>query len=236
LRPLLGRTLRLDALDVAGARLDLPHSDEPFELPTWPDVLPQVEPPLALQADTIRIDDFSVVQEGEPLIAIRSARAGLHAAPGAARRAPALDSDRGQFTLHGDYVPREDYRSDLVGTAVLPAQAGRTAPRLGLVAKGDLSRMDVAVAGRLPAPTQATLTLRGDPSTSSGGTKDAPRWQVRARATRSTSACSPAPHPANRWRFNIDASGTGGNADCARHVQAGPAFRRCSAPSSNPRS
>ncbi|MEG3049991.1 MAG: hypothetical protein RR792_07385, partial [Thermomonas sp.] len=32
LRPLLGRTLRLDALDVRGAVLDLPRSDTPFEM------------------------------------------------------------------------------------------------------------------------------------------------------------------------------------------------------------
>ncbi|WP_374609075.1 translocation/assembly module TamB domain-containing protein [Thermomonas sp.] len=214
LRPLLGRTLRLDALDVTGARLDLPHSDEPFELPTWPDVLPQIEPPLALQADTIRIDDFTVVQEGEPLIAIRSARAGLHAASGRLHvERLRMDSDRGRFTLHGDYVPREDYRSDLIGTAVLPAQAGRTAPRLGLVAKGDLSRMDVAVAGRLPAPTQVTLTLRGDPSTSSGGTKDAPRWQVRAKSEALDIGLLTGAESGEPMALELDASGTGGNAD-----------------------
>ena len=33
LRPLLGRRLRLDALQVSGATLDVPESDEPFELP-----------------------------------------------------------------------------------------------------------------------------------------------------------------------------------------------------------
>ena len=71
LRPLLGRTLRLDALAVRGATLDLPRSDAPFELPTWPDVLPQIELPLALEADTIRIDDLKVGQEGESLIAIQ---------------------------------------------------------------------------------------------------------------------------------------------------------------------
>lgn len=206
LRPLLGRTLRLDALDVRGATLDLPRSDEPFELPTWPDVLPRIEPPLAVQADTIRIDDFTVVQEGEPLIAIRSARTGLHAASGRLHvERLRMDSDRGQFTLHGDYEPRKDFRSDLIGTAVLPAQAGRTAPRLGLVAKGDLSRMDVAVAGRLPAPTQATLTLRGD--------KDAPRWQVRAKSDALDIGLLTGGEPGESMALNVDASGTGGNAN-----------------------
>ncbi|HLT44740.1 MAG TPA: translocation/assembly module TamB, partial [Luteimonas sp.] len=48
--PLLGRRLRLDALQVEQATLDLPVSEEPFELPRWPDSLPQIAPPLALEA------------------------------------------------------------------------------------------------------------------------------------------------------------------------------------------
>ena len=106
LRPLLGRTLRLDALDVRGAVLDLPRSDTPFELPTWPDVLPQIEPPLALQADSIRIDGLRVVQEGESVIDVRSARGGLHAASGRLHvERLRVDSNRGQFAVHGDYEP-----------------------------------------------------------------------------------------------------------------------------------
>ena len=65
-----------------GAVLDLPRSDTPFELPTWPDVLPQIEPPLALQADSIRIDRLREVQEDESVVDVRSARGGLHAASG----------------------------------------------------------------------------------------------------------------------------------------------------------
>ena len=122
IRPLLGRRLRLDALDVAGATLDLPRSDKPFELPTWPDVLPDIAPPLALQADTIRIDGLKVAQEGEPLVDIRSARGGLDAGTGVLHvERLRVDSDRGLFTLHGDYQPRRDYYSDFTGTAVLPA-------------------------------------------------------------------------------------------------------------------
>jgi len=48
IRPLLGRRLRLDALDIEHATLDLADSNEPFELPRWPDVLPQINPPLFL--------------------------------------------------------------------------------------------------------------------------------------------------------------------------------------------
>ena len=205
LRPLLGRTLRLDALAIEGARLDLPRNDTPFELPTWPDVLPQIAPPLALEADHVRIDRLQVLQEGKPMVAIRSARAGLRAGPGRLQVANLdVDSDRGRFAAHGDYLPREDYRTDLVATAVLPAPAGRTAPRLGLVAKGDLSRMDVAIAGRLPAPTRATLTLRGD--------KDAPRWRLRAASEAVDPGLLTGGEPATPIAFDLVADGNGGRA------------------------
>jgi translocation and assembly module TamB len=174
IRPLFGRRLRLDALDVRNATLELPQSDKPFELPRWPESLPQIAPPLALQADTIRIDGLRVTQQGQPMIEIRSARGGLDASAGELHvEHLRVDSDRGRFTAHGDYVPRDDYRTDLVATAVLPAPAGRTSPRLGLVARGDLSRMDVAVSGNVPATVRATLTLRG---------KDRPGWQLRANS------------------------------------------------------
>src|SRR5690606_4285031 len=45
LRPLLGKRLRLDALVVQGATLSLPRSDTPFELPRWPESLPDIAPP-----------------------------------------------------------------------------------------------------------------------------------------------------------------------------------------------
>jgi translocation and assembly module TamB len=79
IRPLFGKRLRLDALDVRGATLDLPQSDKPFELPRWPESLPQIAPPLSLQGDKIRIDGLRVSQHGQPVIDIRSARGGLDA-------------------------------------------------------------------------------------------------------------------------------------------------------------
>jgi translocation and assembly module TamB len=175
LRPLLGRRLRLDALVVRDAALDLPRSDTPFELPRWPESLPDIAPPLALQADDIRIDRFAVTRESGPLVVVRSARGGLDASQGRLHvEHLAVDSDRGRFALHGDYAPGDGYRSDLVATAVLPAPAGRTAPRLGLVARGDLSHLVVALAGNAPAPVDATLVLDDD----TGGER--PRWALRA--------------------------------------------------------
>jgi translocation and assembly module TamB len=175
LRPLLGRRLRLDALEVTGATLNLPRSDTPFKLPRWPDVLPMIEPPLDLHVNAIVINDFSVVQEGVPMIAISRARGGLDVQSGKLHvEHLRVDSDRGRFSVHGDYAPRDNFRSDLTVSAVLPAADGRTPARLGLVARGDLSRIDVAIGGNAPEPLHATLTLRG---------KDAPRWQLRADST-----------------------------------------------------
>ena len=223
IRPLLGRTLRLDALDVTGATLDLPRSDTPFKLPRWPEVLPQIEPPLNLQADTIRIDGFRVLQDGEPAIDIRRARGGLDARSGRLHvERLAVDSDRGRFTLHGDYAPRRNFRSDLTATAVLPAPTGRTAPRLGLVARGDLSRMVVAVAGRTPGPLRATLMLHGD--------ADAPRWQLHAHGEALDLGLLAGSDPGVPLRFKFDASGTGGDARLQGILQHGD-FRLAVLPS-----
>lgn len=172
LRPLLGRKLRLDRLELQGAALTLAGSDEPFELPRWPDVMPDIAMPLAIQADRIAIDGFRVSQGGEPVIDVRRARGGLEIATGVVHAEQLLiESDRGRFTLHGDYVPRADYRADLVATAVLPAPPGTMPASFGLAARGDLARMDVAVAGRAPSPLRAALVLRG---------QDAPDWRFDA--------------------------------------------------------
>ncbi|KAB8198485.1 translocation/assembly module TamB, partial [Lysobacter maris] len=174
IQPLIGRTLRLDALQLERATLELPQSDEPFELPQWPELLPEIEPPLALEADDVRIDGLMVTRAGEALIEVRRLRGGLRARPGALSvERLEVDSDRGRFGVHGDYLPRDDYRTDLVATAVLPAPAGRTPPRIGVVAHGDLAKMDVGIAGAVPGPLRATLTLQG---------RDTPRWRLHADA------------------------------------------------------
>lgn len=208
LRPLLGRKLRVDALQVDNATLSIAKSDEPFELPRWPEVLPQIEPPLALQADDVRIDGFKLSQGGEHLIDVRHLRAGLDAQSGKLHVEKLdADTDRGHFTLHGDYEPRNDFKTDLLATAVLPSAPGRTPPRLGLVARGDLSRMDVAVAGAAPGPVRVTLTLRG---------KDDPNWKLHARSDAldigllTSPQATPSETP---MALRFDAAGVGGNAD-----------------------
>jgi translocation and assembly module TamB len=215
IRPLLGRRLRLDALELRDATLDLPRSDTPFELPRWPESLPEIAPPLALQADTIRVDGLRVTRDSQPLVDIRSARGGLAVAAGRLHvERLVVDSDRGRFSAHGDYAPRDRYRSDLVATAVLPAPAGRSAPRLGLVVRGDLSQLRVALAGNAPAPLRASLTLHD----ASAG--DAPRWSLRARSDAlDPGLLAGSGRPGTPIRFDLRADGSGGDARLQGHVE-----------------
>jgi translocation and assembly module TamB len=180
LRPLLDRTLRLESLAVADAALILPEDDVPFELPRWPQSLPRIAPPLALQAEAIRIERLRVLRrEGAgtvPLLRIASAGGGIEAEDGALRiRDLSADTDRGRFALRGEYVPRARYRTDLTATAVFPASSGYTPARLGLIARGDLSALDLALGGSAPGPVRAHLRMQG---------KREPRWTLSARGER----------------------------------------------------
>ncbi|QSX79232.1 translocation/assembly module TamB domain-containing protein [Lysobacter solisilvae] len=214
LRPLLGRRLRLDGLEVAGATLEVPESDEPFELPRWPESLPDIRPPLALQADDVRVDGLRITSERVPVINITTLRGGIDAQAGLLHvEHLGAVTDRGVFALHGDYAPRDDFRMDLVATAVLPAPAGHTQPRLGLVARGDLASLRVALGGRVPAPLRADIALAGG---------ERPRWTLNA----DTSALDldlllrgkPGPTP---WSGRVRAQGVGGVASLQGEVARG---------------
>ncbi len=174
IRPLLGRKLRLDALRLSDAVLELgPSEDTPFELPRWPDVLPAIELPLALQADRLEVDGLRILQQDAPAIAISRIRGGIEAANGEFRaRAIAVDSNLGDFHIDGHYLPGRDYRTDLTVRARLPARPGQRPASLGLVARGDLAHMEVALAGHAPAPLQARLVLDG---------RSDPVWQASVR-------------------------------------------------------
>jgi translocation and assembly module TamB len=221
IRPLLGRLLRLDTMIVEDATLDLPKTDSPFELPTWPEVLPDITPPIGLQADAIQVDGLRISQQGEPVIDIRSVRGGLDARKQQLHlEHVVVDSDRGRFTAHGDYVPRDDYRMDLSATAVIPVAGHRASPlqraplRLGLVARGDLQRMEIGIGGALPGPVRASLLLRG---------KDRPAWQLRAQADGlDTALIAGADEPtATPIALQLRADGVGGSATVQGRFEQG---------------
>lgn len=219
LRPLLGRKLQLDAVQVSNASLNLGKSEEPFTLPSWPESLPQINVPLAIQADKIDVENLRITQLQQPMIVLHKVQGGLEVATGELRtRNLVVDTDMGDFRLHGDYVPNDDYRADLTATAVLPAARGRTPASLGLVARGDLDKMEVAIAGRAPAPLQASLVFTG---------RDDPTWAFKAVTDAlDTSLLMPATNgeyaaPATPIALNLQASGKGGNADLQGSVKQG---------------
>ncbi|MDC6695322.1 hypothetical protein, partial [Leclercia adecarboxylata] len=84
-----------------------------------------------------------------------------------------VDSDMGDFRVDGRYLPRSDYDTDITIGALMPAPRGRTPARLGLVARGDLGHMEVAIAGNAPAPLQASLVFDG---------RTDPVWKLTARS------------------------------------------------------
>jgi translocation and assembly module TamB len=117
-RPLLSRTLRLDALRVRGAVLSIPRDKEPFRLPEWPGSLPAIAPPIALRADHVEVDRLRVDYAGTPVLAVARLRTGLDVSAGALHvERLVMEADRGRFTLHGDYRPRDDFRTDLRAAA-----------------------------------------------------------------------------------------------------------------------
>ena len=215
IRPLLGRKLQLDALQIKNATLNLAKSDEPFEMPSWPGSLPQIEMPLAIQADTIIIDGFRITQAQQPLVDITKLRGGLEIANGEFRaRQLKIDSDLGDFRVDGHYLPGNDYTTDITIGAALPAPRGRTPARLGLVARGDLARMEIAVAGHAPAPLHASLVFEG---------RDEPVWKASARSKELdlvllVPGMDPATLPLS---LDFSASGKGGQAKLQGRIQQG---------------
>lgn len=213
--PLLTRTLRLESLVLADVQLDLPRDDTRFKLPKWPDVLPRLDLPLTVQADAIAMDRFAIAQEGERQITLNTVRGGVRVAPGALHiEHLRVDTDRGQFTVHGDYLPRDNYRSDLQASAVLPAPAGHRAPQLRLQANGDLSALAVTLEGHAPAPMQARLNLQGPAS--------ALRWQLQANsAALDVLSLAGRKQTSTPLALQLTAAGVGGSATMHGRLQQG---------------
>ena len=214
LRPLLGRRLRLDALQLTHATLDIPKSDEPFKLPTWPELLPQIEMPLAIQADALTIDGLRITQSTQPLIDISSARGGIDVGDGYFKAQKlAIDSDRGRIDIHGGYEPRDRYSTNLVATLVAPpASLGRTPARLGLVARGNRQRMDIGVAGNAPAPVRIALGVRGEEN---------PNWSFSGKTEALDLALLGVVEESMPLAFDLKANGAGGAADLQGRIVQG---------------
>lgn len=215
IQPLLGRRLRLDAMRVADATLDIPRSTKPFELPRWPESLPSIKPPLSIRADQVVIDGLKVSQAGAPLIDISRVRGGLDAQEDYLKLTDVtVDSDRGRFTAHGEYAPRDNYRTDFTASALMPAPLGATRPAIGMRALGNLNQLNVAVSGNAPAPTRALLTVSGDSAN--------PTWRLSANSQGLDPALLQGLNSTSeQLTFNVSARGTGGKADIDATLQRG---------------
>ena len=174
LRPIASGRLQLDALSIAHGKLQLPETTEPFKLPDWPGSLPLIAIPLPVRVDALRVDDLRVDYGDMHVLHVDTLLGGLVAERGLLRvRDLRIGSDRGRFTLHGSYIPREDYRTALTASAYLAAAPDGTRAQAGLVVRGNLSHMEVALAGNAPGPLLAHLSLSG---------RDAPHWNAALQA------------------------------------------------------
>jgi translocation and assembly module TamB len=171
---LLYKRVHLQTLEIADATLDVPKSNEPFKLPRWPDVLPQIELPLSVKADALRIDRLRLHQAGELLLDVRHASGGIRIGNGyALLDKVSIDSTLAHFTANGHYQPRRNYDTDLTATATFPAKFGKSPAQLNLLAKGNRKRMDASLDGNAPAPLHITAQAQG---------ASKPQWQLHGNA------------------------------------------------------
>lgn len=208
---LLGYRLQLDALEVEGAALDIAKSDAPFELPTWPEVLPRVEPPLPVDIARLTLHELAISSAGEPVITLHAVDGALLAEPGRLQvDALRVRSSRGSFTLDGEYAPGNDYATDLTATAVFPAPLGQRRARVGLVARGNLQDMRIGIGGSLPDALRAELRLHADSlrAANAGST----RWQLTARSEGLNPTLLLGERGGEAMQFHFNADGEGGRA------------------------
>ena len=73
--PLLSRRWQVRRLDANALRITLPRSDEAFQWPSWPEVLPTLELPLSMAVQDARLDGVTLVRGGEELLRLDRLRA-----------------------------------------------------------------------------------------------------------------------------------------------------------------
>ena len=204
--PVLGRRLQLDRLEVDNAVLALPPTgDEPFALPSWPDVLPRLAMPLQVNTTRMDVDGLRIERDGATLLDIGAlaARALQLSDEGFSVESLAMDTDRGKITLKGEYLPARNFRTDLSGTLVAAATLTLPAANLQLNAKGDLADLSVDLVGNAPEPLSLSLSLKEGSAV--------PVWTLKAQSE----GLQPAllgRASAEPWRFTFDATGRGGEA------------------------
>ncbi|TNJ32722.1 translocation/assembly module TamB domain-containing protein [Arenimonas terrae] len=213
--PVLGRRLQLDRLEVDGAVLVLPPSvDEPFALPTWPEVLPRLPMPLRIRSERLDVDGLRIERDDTTLIDIATIEASALRLVGDGFEADALalDSNRGRLTLKGEYRPDRNFRTDLAATWAVAATDTAPAANLQLSAKGDLDEMRLDLAGRAPQPLSLSLDLRESAAV--------PVWTFASHSEGFDPALFGAA-PGEILAWQLDANGRGGEAQLQGEVIRG---------------
>jgi len=215
LLPVLGRRLQLNRLEVDRAVLVLPPAnDEPFALPAWPDVLPRLSMPLQINSTRMDVDGLRIERDGATLIDIATlAASALQLSDdGFSVESLAMDTDRGKITLKGEYLPARNFRTDLSATLVAAATPDLPAANLQLKAKGDLSDLSVDLVGNAPEPLSLSLSLREGSAV--------PAWTLKAQSAGLQPALLGMAQ-APPWRFALDATGLGGEANVQGELAQG---------------
>jgi translocation and assembly module TamB len=198
LRPLLGRLLRLDALQLEGATLEIPESDEPFELPRWPS---RCRRSIRRWRCRPTMCASTAAHHSEPQAGDRhpppARRPGCASGRTACRERSTRTPTAATSTCTATTRRATTTAWICVATAVLPAATGTTSPRLGLVARGDLRawtsaspaarRAGARDADRCAAGSSRTGICTRSPST---GSRAADRGQAVRLAAR---ACASMP-------------------------------------------
>ncbi|MBS0456615.1 MAG: translocation/assembly module TamB domain-containing protein [Proteobacteria bacterium] len=219
--PLLRDRVRLDALRVDDATLDLPIDHTPQPPPRWPDVLPKFDLPITLDVAQIDVRTVRISRERTPLLTIATAHGGALLAPGRLRIDRLIAStDRGEFRIDGAMNARRSYATRIA--AQWQAPAGADAADLHLIAGGDLQHFVLSVSGHAPAPLAVKLTLDNGqrvPDWSLSATAhglDTQRVAALAGAADHDAAAAVAP-----WHIDLTANGTGGAAKLRGRIAQG---------------
>ncbi len=160
LGPLLYRKLYLKHINATHVRVDLPKDDTPFELPRWPESLPALNLPLAIQAQSFVLSDIQLLRAHKPIYALESLKGGLRISSGALHlheiNAESMD---GTLHLNGSYLPGKNYKTRLSGSVkIKTAEAG--SPSLLLKAEGDAKQFLLDLEGAMPEPLRLRWQLR----------------------------------------------------------------------------
>ena len=158
--PLLSGRLDIHSLTLEHALLVLPPDDTPLR---WPDVLPVLDMPITVAVHKLQVRDFELRRVAVSWAKIASIHGGFTLSKGELHlRDVVAISNRGWLNLSGDYLPRDNFHTALVGRLVFPKLPGSAPAQATLVAKGDLDDFLLSLQGRAPAPLSVRLRLKDD--------------------------------------------------------------------------